>query len=74
MPQAESAPVESVVRTAINAACECGEKLTVLQDGSPTCRADGKRVIYTDDGDDGWCVFRCRRCGRPVHESCIEAA
>jgi len=32
-------------------------------------RKDGKRIFYPGRDDDGYHVFRCEKCRKPVHES-----
>jgi hypothetical protein len=64
---------------AIEAACQCGQRVAIEHDANKdgarrTCRADGKRIFYPDEKDDGWCVFRCKGCGLPIDETCGEAA
>lgn len=51
----------------IHATCKCGQ-VFLIERTLRTCRADGKRVFYSDD-EDNWCAFRCRKCHSPVHES-----
>jgi hypothetical protein len=52
----------------VQAACKCGQSF-LIEKTLRTCRADGKRIFYSDQDDAGLCAFRCRACHSPVHES-----
>jgi len=58
--------------------CACGQDVLIDQNANQdgvrrTCRVDGKRIFYPDQPDDGACIFRCKRCGKPIDETCLEA-
>lgn len=62
----------------IEAQCNCGQKVLIDQDANNggerrTCRADGKRIFYPDEIDNGACVFRCKSCREPIDKTCLEA-
>lgn len=59
--------------------CACGQPVLIEHDANRggvrrTCRADGKRVFYPNQPDEGWCVFRCERCSEPIDSTCPDAA
>lgn len=60
--------------------CSCGVKVTVLtgSDVKFSCRADGKKVVYTSDYNKGdyclYVIYRCRKCFGVIAETCPDAA
>ena len=72
--------------TIIEDKCSCGEAISIELNCPRRCsRRDLKRPFYVDatlpDGLDperycihGISVFRCRKCGEPVHETVPSAA
>jgi hypothetical protein len=42
--------------------CKCGEQINIVRGSDRTWLKDKTRLRYPDDTE-GWCVFRCRRCG-----------
>ncbi len=48
--------------------CKCGQKF-FIEDNARSCRVDKKRVWYSDEPDEGWCVHRCKTCGELVSET-----
>lgn len=48
--------------------CNCGQAMLIEFDAH-SARADKKRIFYPDGPDDWWCVFRCKKCGEPVHDT-----
>jgi len=65
--------------------CSCGEPILIEINAKQTCRIDGKRPFYPDQGlpdgcspneynVNGICVFRCRKCGKVIDDECPEAA
>jgi hypothetical protein len=42
--------------------CKCGEQINIVYGSDRTCNTDKTRLRYPDDTE-GWCVFRCRKCG-----------
>ena len=61
----------------VESSCLCGEKVIVSYSPKFSGRADGKRVCYPDDrmdkeGKKG-CIFRCRKCGNVIADTCNEA-
>lgn len=63
----------------VDSQCSCGTLVKIDRDANNggvrrTCRSDGKRIFYADEKDTGYCIFRCRKCGKPISESCPEAA
>lgn len=59
-------------REIIESACECGEAVHV-EVGGYSCRKDGKRP-YHPGAADLTTQFRCRKCRKPLHETCVAAA
>lgn len=61
----------------VKANCICGEEVIVSYSPKFAGRADGKRVFYPDDRMDGngrkGCIFRCRKCGNVIADTCNEA-
>jgi len=54
--------------------CSCGQAVLIELDSKETCRRDKLRIFYPDLTDTGWCVFRCKRCGQPIGDTCKDAA
>lgn len=54
--------------------CSCGEKIEVRtgSDSKSDFRKDGKQAVYP--GESGYCIFRCRVCLEPLHQTCPEYA
>ena len=55
-------------RTVRTTKCGCGMPVEIEYNAS-SCRADKKRVYHPEDKNTGWCLFRCKGCGEPVHDS-----
>jgi len=57
--------------------CLCGEEIIVSYTPKFSGRKDGKRVYYPDhrmdSGNTKGCVFRCRKCGNVISDTCYEA-
>lgn len=52
----------------LKSTCSCGQPV-LIEHNARTSRADGKRIFYPDEPDNGWCVFRCKVCHRPINET-----
>ena len=48
--------------------CECGNPV-LIEYNTTGFRKDGKRIFYPGRDEDGYHVFRCEKCRRPVDES-----
>lgn len=62
------------VMAIIETACSCGKKVEVRTggDSGSNFRKDGKQAVYP--GESGYCIFRCRACLEPLHQTCPEFA
>jgi hypothetical protein len=49
--------------------CTCGQKFLIEHNSENYFRRDRKRIFYSLDESKGICVFRCRNCLAPVHET-----
>ena len=64
----------------IKTSCACGVEVTVRtdQDARTNGRKDGKQVVYTGKelmhSPKEYDIFRCSGCGKPISETCKEAA
>lgn len=58
----------------IQTACACGTKVEIRtgSDSNSSFRKDGKQAVYP--GERGYCIFRCRDCRMPLHETVPEYA
>ena len=57
----------------IESQCECGEPVLIEIGSKYPCRNDGKRTHY-QDSPVNCTVFRCRKCGGFLGNSCKDAA
>jgi hypothetical protein len=53
----------------IHTNCKCGNAVEVRtgDDADNYYRKDGKQAVYP--GESGYCIFRCRACHEPLHET-----
>ena len=58
----------------IQTECACGTKVEIRtgSDSNSSFRKDGKQAVYP--GESGYCIFRCRDCRMPLHETAPEYA
>lgn len=52
--------------------CKCGKPVEIQYDANPG-RKDRKLVYHPEDRGTGWCLFRCKGCGKPVSD-CVPGA
>ena len=56
----------------IHTECSCGQPVEIRTgaDSRSSFRTDRKQAVYP--GEEGYCIFRCRQCSRPLDET-VEA-
>ena len=64
--KAKTASAPPKPETRIEGQCSCGRKVTkILNSELPTMWLNGNRYVYTDEPEDGGCIYRCS-CGKTI--------
>lgn len=60
------------IRKILTTRCQCGKPVEIEYGVNPT-RRDRKLVYHPEDRGSRWCLFRCKGCKQPVHETVFGA-